>query len=116
MSSTNPGSASPDADIEQHSSNGVLTLSLTGSGSNSSSGSGSSGGSGAGPLTKTDKMLIAHAVLCGVGFLVVLPLGAILARLARTFFGKWFTVHWIVQFAIGEHCDPQRQEMTDRVL
>jgi hypothetical protein len=55
--------------------------------------------SGTIPLTGTQKLFIAHAVFCGLGFLFFLPLGVLLARFLRTFTPTWFKGHWIMQFA-----------------
>ncbi len=46
-------------------------------------------------------MIVAHAILCTIGFLILLPAGALLARYARTFTGGWFKGHWVFQLAIG---------------
>jgi len=35
--------------------------------------------------------------LSTLGFLVILPLGALVARWARTFTSRWFNYHWIIQ-------------------
>ena len=53
------------------------------------------------PLLPFEKYIIAHAIFCVIGFLGLLPLGALLARYSRTSTPRWFTAHWIVQFAIG---------------
>ena len=53
------------------------------------------------PLLPFEKYIVAHAVFSVIGFLGLLPLGALLARYTRTFSPKWFKAHWIVQFAIG---------------
>ena len=47
------------------------------------------------------KLIVAHAVLLGLGFLVFLPLGALFARYFRTFTSRWFLVHSIVQFYVA---------------
>ena len=46
-------------------------------------------------------MIVAHAIVCVIGFLVCLPAGALLARYLRTFSNKWYTGHWIIQFVFG---------------
>jgi hypothetical protein len=46
-------------------------------------------------------MLMAHAILCGIGFLIVLPTGALIARWGRTFTDSWFKVHWTFQAVFG---------------
>ncbi|KAI0779571.1 hypothetical protein C8Q74DRAFT_1217052 [Fomes fomentarius] len=53
------------------------------------------------PLLPFEKYIVAHAIFCVIGFLGLLPLGALLARYTRTFSPKWYTAHWIVQFAIA---------------
>ena len=55
------------------------------------------------PLLQYQKMIVAHAILCTVGFLILLPGGALLARYTRTFTNAWFGGHWAFQFALGEH-------------
>lgn len=54
------------------------------------------------PLQPYQKKIVAHAILCIVGFLGLLPAGALLARYLRTFSSVWFKGHWILQFALGE--------------
>ena len=54
------------------------------------------------PLLPYQKYIIAHAILSMLGFLVFLPLGAIVARWLRTFTSIWFTAHWVIQFGVGE--------------
>jgi Na+/phosphate symporter len=63
---------------------------------------GSSSGGGI-PLRPYEKMIIAHAIFCVVGFLFFLPAGALLARYLRTFVPGpiWFKTHAIFQFFIG---------------
>ncbi|KAI0708956.1 hypothetical protein C8T65DRAFT_204721 [Cerioporus squamosus] len=53
------------------------------------------------PLVPFEKYIVGHAVLCVIGFLGLLPLGALLARYTRTYSPAWFTAHWVVQFAIA---------------
>ncbi|KAJ6609094.1 hypothetical protein B0H10DRAFT_2165067 [Mycena sp. CBHHK59/15] len=42
-----------------------------------------------------------HAILCTIGFLILLPLGVLLARYARTFTQRWFWGHAVMQFIIS---------------
>ncbi|KLO13720.1 hypothetical protein SCHPADRAFT_903922 [Schizopora paradoxa] len=42
-----------------------------------------------------------HAVLCSVGFLILLPLGSLVARYLRTFTRGWFWPHALIQFVIA---------------
>ena len=52
-------------------------------------------------LLPYQQLLMAHAILSGIGFLIILPTGALLARWARTFTDKWFRAHWIFQAVFG---------------
>lgn len=52
-------------------------------------------------LHQYQKMIKAHAILFGLAFLVFLPLGALVARLSRTWNPFWFKAHWIIQFYIA---------------
>lgn len=54
------------------------------------------------PLQTYQKKIVAHAILCIVGFLGFLPGGALLARYLRTYSPVWFKGHWILQFALGK--------------
>ncbi|KAK0455199.1 uncharacterized protein EV420DRAFT_588134 [Desarmillaria tabescens] len=107
---TNPGSSSVSADIQQHIDGGIVQLNLAGTLPATPTGSASYPGSTSGttqspsfniPLQPYQRMIIAHAILCGIGFLVFLPFGSLLARYVRTFTPKWYTGHWISQFAIS---------------
>ncbi|KAK7677534.1 hypothetical protein QCA50_019540 [Cerrena zonata] len=113
---TNPGSDAVDATLVQHLNSGPTSLNLAntlaasdrdptdpavstlagGTTSDSGSGSGSSG-SVVIPLLNYQKMLIAHGVLCTIGFLLLLPAGALLARYLRSFSNAWFKGHWIIK-------------------
>lgn len=64
------------------------------------SGSGGTGdvdNGGKQPFQTFEKLIIAHAVMATVGFLILLPLGGIIARWGRTFTEKWFYYHWKIQ-------------------
>ncbi|KAG7439474.1 uncharacterized protein BT62DRAFT_938978 [Guyanagaster necrorhizus] len=87
--STNPGSSSVDADLAEHISYGSFDLNLNGNITSRD------------PLESYERMLIAHAILCILGFLLFLPFGSLLARYLRTFTPKWYTGHWISQFALA---------------
>lgn len=111
----NPGSSAADATLAQHVDSGVLQLDLTkssststgstggtsSSGASTSSGAGTSSSSDSIPLLAYQRMIVAHATFCTVGFLLFLPAGALLARYSRTFTSMWFKGHWIVQFALA---------------
>lgn len=75
------------------------------------------------PLTPLERQAKTHALLCSVGFLVLLPTGVLIARLTRTLnykYGlnhsplpsflrtndsvnsnRWFWPHWLFQFVIA---------------
>ncbi|KAI0821668.1 hypothetical protein BC628DRAFT_1329028 [Trametes gibbosa] len=53
------------------------------------------------PLQPFQKKIVAHALLCTIGFLILLPAGALLARYSRTFTNTWFTGHWVFQLAFA---------------
>jgi hypothetical protein len=106
-----PSSSAKDATLQEHLDSGTLVLDLTkttstgaaspsatpGSGSSSSP----SSSSNAVPLAPYQRMIVAHAIFCTIGFLLFLPAGALLARYFRTFTPKWFTGHYIAQFYIA---------------
>lgn len=111
---TNPGSSSVSANLQQHLSSGTLSLDLTkqlsGDGTSLSnpaaSNAGGAGGSSQGsaisiPLLPYQKLIIAHASILGVAFLILLPAGALFARFLRTFTRSWFKGHWIIQFGLA---------------
>lgn len=53
------------------------------------------------PLLPYQRMIVAHAAFCVIGFMFLLPAGALLARYLRTFSPSWFTGHWVIQFALS---------------
>lgn len=116
----NPDDKAVDATLVQHLLSGPTQLNLGNTLSASSndptnpisslSGS-SSPGSGSGssttpvaptiPLLPYQKILVAHAIMCVIGFLFLLPAGALLARYLRAFNNTWFKGHWVIQLALG---------------
>jgi hypothetical protein len=84
--------SSPSSDIVQHDDMGTMQLPL----GDSSSGDDDDEV----PLTANQRMLVAHALFMTIGFLFVLPFGAIFVRLSRTWIpGRiWFGTHWIFQW------------------
>ncbi|TFK90960.1 hypothetical protein K466DRAFT_635248 [Polyporus arcularius HHB13444] len=95
-----PPDASPDAQIEQHLDAGTLSLDLTkeldeGSGSPSSSIATLNGAS------QANSLLVVHAALSAAGFLILLPMGSLVARWSRIFTSKWFTAHWFINVVLG---------------
>ncbi|PPQ86670.1 hypothetical protein CVT25_006745 [Psilocybe cyanescens] len=53
------------------------------------------------PLSDVERRARTHAILCVVGFLILLPIGALVARYSRTLRYKWFWAHWIIQLLIS---------------
>ncbi|KAH8828486.1 hypothetical protein DL96DRAFT_1799194 [Flagelloscypha sp. PMI_526] len=113
---TKPSSSAVDADLEQHAQEGAFTIDLSSttstptagetpstpsSTSGSSSGSNSGSSSSSQPLSNFEKMIVAHGILMSIGFLVLLPIGALLARLSRTFTNRWFPFHMSIQWFIS---------------
>ncbi|KAJ7252105.1 hypothetical protein B0H12DRAFT_624354 [Mycena haematopus] len=105
---TNPESSDPSAPLLRHLDANVISLDLTkplsATSGNSSSTSGSDAGASSGgkiPLTPYQRMVVIHAVLCVIGFALLLPCGVLLARYLRTFSPSWYTGHWIAQFGIA---------------
>ena len=115
--------ADPSASIEQHLDAGNLSLNLTKKLDESSIGSAlastttiqsatlattsalapsqSFSTTAATTLSHTDGVLVAHAALSAAGFLILLPLGTLVARWARVFTPKWFTAHWFINVVLG---------------
>ncbi|KAH6913838.1 hypothetical protein BKA70DRAFT_646105 [Coprinopsis sp. MPI-PUGE-AT-0042] len=96
--STRPSSSDAGAQMVQHVAEGRMTLDLTrtpGSGNDTNTGGDQV------PLTSNERTLLAHAVLACIGFLILLPIGALIPRYLRTFVSGWFKFHWIVQFVLG---------------
>lgn len=52
-------------------------------------------------LSPHERAIIAHGVLVSVGFLVLLPLGSLVARWGRTVTPSWFKAHRIFNFYIA---------------
>jgi len=53
------------------------------------------------PLNQFDIRVRNHALLSSIGFLVLLPIGVLVARYTRTLPYKWFYAHWIIQLVIS---------------
>ncbi|KAI0085042.1 hypothetical protein BDY19DRAFT_1076837 [Irpex rosettiformis] len=124
LGGSNPGSSAVDASLAQHldagrtqidmsqsltasskdPTNPISTIAQSTSSSSGSTSSASTSGdqvfSGI-PLLPYQKYIIAHAILSVLGFLVFLPLGAIIARWFRTFTSIWYTAHWVLQFGVA---------------
>ncbi|KAJ7071881.1 hypothetical protein B0H15DRAFT_917752 [Mycena belliarum] len=52
-------------------------------------------------FSRFQMLVIVHALLSTLGFAVLLPAGALLARYLRTFRPWWYSAHWIVQLALA---------------
>ncbi|KAL0947161.1 hypothetical protein HGRIS_013288 [Hohenbuehelia grisea] len=50
---------------------------------------------------KRTKLIVAHGVLASAGFLVLLPMGTLVARWGRTLSPHWFKVHWIFNMILA---------------
>ncbi|KAI0644677.1 hypothetical protein C8Q79DRAFT_1011697 [Trametes meyenii] len=104
-----PNDPAVDATLQQHLESGALKLDMSealtparaAALANPATDPGATSGVVDVPLQPYQKMIIAHALLCTVGFLIMLPAGALLARYARTFTNAWFTGHWIFQLAFA---------------
>jgi len=53
------------------------------------------------PLSDIERRVRTHAICCTVGFLILLPIGVLVARYTRTLPYKWFWAHWIIQLVIS---------------
>jgi len=53
------------------------------------------------PLLPLEILARNHGILCATGFLVILPIGVLVARYTRTLPYKWFYAHWIIQLVIA---------------
>ncbi|KAL5495997.1 hypothetical protein ACEPAH_3229 [Sanghuangporus vaninii] len=52
-------------------------------------------------LLPIDKQLRKHALLCSIGFIILLPLGSLVGRYLRTFTRTWFWAHSFFQFLVA---------------
>ena len=100
----NPGSSSVSASIQIHLDSGTSSLDLTKAITSSDGGlNPASGNNGAGsgsvstPLLPYQRLIVAHALILTVAFLLFLPLGALVARWLRTTTPSWFRAHAILQ-------------------
>ncbi|KAJ3873438.1 hypothetical protein F5051DRAFT_381003 [Lentinula edodes] len=91
----NPGSSSPSAPLQIHEETGTASFDL------SKDFTGVATASRSSALLPFQRLVIGHAIMLTIGFLFLLPIGALLARYMRTFTPIWFKGHWIVQFAIS---------------
>ncbi|KAH9901153.1 hypothetical protein C8Q73DRAFT_232853 [Cubamyces lactineus] len=46
-------------------------------------------------------LLVAHAVFSAAGFVMLLPLSALVARWARTLTPRWLSAHWVLSVLLG---------------
>jgi hypothetical protein len=126
ISTTRPPSGAVDASLTQHVDQGSFSIDLTKAytSSNPTGNIPTTPPGGSGPayrppsatntaggldlpafqlpsLQPYQRLLVVHAVLCSLGFLLVLPVGALVARWSRTFNSHWFKAHWITQLIVG---------------
>lgn len=103
----------------KHLASGAFLLDISGNFSDSSGGTAAPTGTGASPPWSTrppgsdlpqfrfpallpyQKMLMAHAILSGIGFLVILPTGILVARWGRLVTDSWFKIHWTFQAVLA---------------
>ncbi|GJE91563.1 cytochrome b561 domain-containing protein [Phanerochaete sordida] len=52
-------------------------------------------------LLPFQQYIAAHAVLSTLGFVVALPVGALVARWVRTHSDRWFRAHWVIQWVVA---------------
>ncbi|TFK68344.1 hypothetical protein BDN72DRAFT_841918 [Pluteus cervinus] len=79
---------------------------MHGDGGNGGGGGGDGGDGGGSPqqdirLLPVEVMARNHALLCSIGFLILLPLGVLVARYVRTFTNKWFYSHATIQLVLA---------------
>jgi len=98
---TNPGNSDGNTQIGIHDNIGKGSLNVAAPGGSQSSGNSSDSQ----PLLKDQKMIVAHGILCLLGFLFFLPAGSLWARWTRSVAPgfRWATVHWLIQFGISEY-------------
>ncbi|KIP02587.1 hypothetical protein PHLGIDRAFT_95856 [Phlebiopsis gigantea 11061_1 CR5-6] len=123
FSNVNPDSNAEDATLQIHLNSGPITLDISqtltsgskdptnpvstiaqtasGGGSGNSTSTSTPSVSDGIPLLPYQKYIVAHAILLVVGFLFLLPLGAIISRYLRTFSPVWFKLHWIIQWVLA---------------
>ncbi|KDQ58563.1 hypothetical protein JAAARDRAFT_34380 [Jaapia argillacea MUCL 33604] len=93
----NPGTPDIAAEIEAHQAFGTFTLNLNKADANMTL----LYNPALGASRSDPPLVVAHATLCTIGFLLLLPAGALLARYVRTFSAVWYKGHWIFQFALA---------------
>ncbi|KAF7974921.1 hypothetical protein HWV62_10953 [Athelia sp. TMB] len=99
---TPPDNASPSAPLIQHLDSGTFNLDLT----LPIAANATAPPPTAAPTSDDSEharfmRIVAHGVLCTVGFLGLLPLGVLVARWTRTFTPHWFTSHWVIQSVLS---------------
>ena len=100
-----PDSASPETDIRQHYIAGTLKLDLnkelTPTVADSQPVSGSTTADPPEPYSLHEMLVLGHGFLLSVGFLVILPVGSLVARWTRTITPTWFKVHRFSNYLLG---------------
>lgn len=52
-------------------------------------------------ISEFKKNASVHGLLESIAFLVILPVGVLIARYLRTFTNRWWYVHWIINFLVA---------------
>ncbi|KAI0336288.1 hypothetical protein GY45DRAFT_1238361, partial [Cubamyces sp. BRFM 1775] len=103
-----PSSADPASHLEQHQDAGSFTLDLSKTLSDGND-SPSAESSAPAPTDAESEarpsgahgLLVAHAVFSAAGFVMLLPLSALVARWARTRTPRWLSAHWVLSVLLG---------------
>lgn len=96
FSEDRPPSSHPDTDILKHSHAGAIRLSISSASSRHPYYHGEDE-----DVVSTKILLVANGVLASFGFLVLLPLGSLVARWGRTFSGKWLGYYRAVNMVVA---------------
>ena len=96
FSEDRPPSADPDTDILKHSQAGAIRFSISSAGLSHPHYHGDDE-----DIVSTKILLVGHGVLTSFGFLVLLPMGSLVARWGRTFSGKWMVYHRAVNMVVA---------------
>ncbi|KAG2020715.1 hypothetical protein CC2G_006023 [Coprinopsis cinerea AmutBmut pab1-1] len=100
-SPSRPSTNGPHARLARHTEVGYLKLDLSTDLSAPSTHSNSNSTKSGSSSSNHGKTILAHAFLLTFGFLLVLPIGVLTGRWARTFTPVWFKVHWILNWPVA---------------
>ncbi|KAH8796232.1 hypothetical protein DL96DRAFT_1643983 [Flagelloscypha sp. PMI_526] len=93
----NPNSSSVNADIPQHNHFGVFTVDMSLTTEVPFPGQIPL----TKPLTGLEKTFIAHGAIIATGFMILLPIGALVPRLLRTFTSWWYPTHMTLEWFVA---------------